>query len=83
MPLRWQRSERVDIAAEHNPSETQRIEARLALALDASVLHQRPAKTTPGSSFSTGRALIAAATMLTSMTITPPKTGVNHIMWKG
>jgi hypothetical protein len=42
-----------------------------------------PAKTTPGSSFNTGRALIAAATMLTSMTITTAIIGVNHIMRNG
>lgn len=44
---------------------------------------QRPVKTDMGCNFSTGRALSAAATMLTTSTITTPSNGVNHMNRKG
>lgn len=56
---------------------------KLVLPESATLTIYRPAKTMPGSSFKTGRALIIAATTLTSMIITPPRTGVNHIMRNG
>lgn len=44
---------------------------------------QRPANTTAGDSFNTGRTLSKAATRLTRVTMAMPKIGVNHIMRKG
>ena len=43
----------------------------------------RLVKTTAGCNLSKGRALMAAATRLTSTTITTPSKGVNHIMRNG